>query len=121
MLFLSASGYEAAIPYFSRVRNVTASSPERQNYFVVDTDIWKFARPDLVDLRLYDAQAQVPYALIKQSGGRFTEDRPARILNLGKTAGGTEFDIEVGGVAEYDRVRLVPDAKNFIDSLRIQG
>ena len=121
MLLLFGFGYEAAIPYFSRGRNVSASSPERQNYFVVDADIWKFARPDLADLRLYDGQTQVPYALIKQSGGRFSEDSPARILNLGKTAGSTEFDIEVGSVAEYDRVRLVLDAKNFIDSVRIQG
>jgi hypothetical protein len=66
---LAASGYEAAIAYFSRERSVSISSADRQNYVVVDADIWKSARPDLADLRLYDGQAQVPYALITESGG----------------------------------------------------
>ena len=119
--FLASSGYEAAIGYFSRERSVTISSPDRQNYLIVDADFWKYARPDLADLRLYEGQAQVPYALIKQSGGSSTLDSPARILNLGKAAGQTEFDLDVGGLAEYDRVRLVLDAKNFIDRAQLQG
>jgi hypothetical protein len=103
---LAGSGYEAGIAYFSREQRVTISSPDGQNYVVVDFDVWKYARPDLADLRLYDGPAQVPYALIKQSGGRSTQDSPAKILNLGKVAGWTEFDVDVGGLAEYDRVRL---------------
>jgi hypothetical protein len=118
---LAATGYEAAIAYFSRGRNVIISSPDRQNYVVVDSDVWKFARADLSDLRLYDGRVQVPYALITQRGGSSTQDSPARILNLGKIAGRTEFDLEVGGLAEYDRVRLVLDAKNFINRAQIQG
>jgi hypothetical protein len=119
--FLAASGYEAAIAYFSRERTVAISSPDRQNYVVVDADIWKYARPDLAELRLYDGQAQVPYALVTQSGGSSTQDSPARILNLGKAAGQTEFDLDVGGLAEYDRVRLTLDAKNFINRAQVEG
>src|SRR5216683_1596383 len=52
--FLASSGYEAAIGYFSRERSVTISSPDRQNYLIVDADFWKYARPDLADLRLYE-------------------------------------------------------------------
>jgi hypothetical protein len=118
---LAASGYEASVAYFSRQRGVTISSPDQQNYVVVDADIWKYSRPDLADLRLYDAQAQVPYALVTQSGGSSTQDSPAKILNLGKTGGQTEFDLDVGGLAEYDRVRLELDAKNFINRARIEG
>src|SRR2546427_5206025 len=121
MFFLSGSSYEAAIPYFSRVRNVTASSPEPQNYFVVDADIWKFARPDLVDLRLYDGQAQVPYALIEQSGGSSNQERSASVLNLGKVGDHTEFDLDVRSLNQYSRVRLALDAKNFINKARAQG
>ncbi len=118
---LTGSGYEAAIEYFSRERSVNISSPDRQNYIVVDSEVWKFARPDLADLRLYDSQTQIPYALITQRGSSSTQDSPARILNLGKIAGRTEFDLDVGGLAEYDRVRLVLDAKNFINRAQIQG
>jgi hypothetical protein len=118
---LAASGYEAATAYFSRERRVTIASPDRQNFLVVDADIWKSARPDLADIRLYASQAQVPYALIEQSGGSSTQDSPARILNLGKAAGRTEFDLDVGGLAEYDRVRLTVDAKNFINRAQVVG
>jgi Protein of unknown function (DUF3999) len=118
--FLTGPGYEAAIAYFSRERSVTISSSDRQNYVLVDADVWKYARADLSDLRLYDGQVQVPYALIGQSGEGSTQDSPARILNLGKAAGRTEFDLDVG-LAEYDRVRLVLDAKNFINWAQIQG
>ena len=44
---IAGSGYEAAIAYFQRERSVAISSPDRQNYFVVDSDVWKFARADL--------------------------------------------------------------------------
>ena len=119
--FLASSGYEAAIAYFSRERRVAISSPDLQNYVVVDPDVWKFARADLADFRLYDGRVQVPYAVMKQSEGNSTQDSPAKILNLGKTAGRTEFDLDVGGLAEYDRVRLVLDAKNFINRAQVQG
>src|SRR5579863_1903603 len=118
---LAASGYEASIAYFSRDRSVTISAVDRQNYVVVDGDIWKYARPDLADIRLYNGQTQVPYALVTQSGGSSTQDSPAKILNLGKSAGRTEFDIDVGAVAEYDRVRLSLDTKNFINRAQIEG
>ncbi len=118
---LAASGYEAAITYFSRQRGVSISSPDRQNYVLIDADVWKYARPDLADIRLYDGQSQVPYALITQSGGSSTQDSAAKILNLGKTRGRTEFDLDVGGLAEYDRVRLEMDAKNFINRAQVEG
>jgi hypothetical protein len=118
---VAASGYEAAIAYFDRERTVAISSSDRQNYLVVDPDIWKYARPDLDDVRLYDGQAKVPYAILALNGGSSTQDSPARILNLGKVAGRTEFDLDVGGLAEYDRVRLTLDAKNFINRAQVEG
>src|SRR5258708_4789310 len=118
---LAWSGYEAALAYFSRERSVAISSPNRQNYVVVDADIWKYAQPDLADVRLYDGQAQVPYALVTQSGGNSAQESPARILNLGKVAGRTEFDLDVGSLAEYGRVRLELAAKNFINRAQVEG
>jgi hypothetical protein len=122
VIFSSAAmGYDAAIPYFARSRNLTVSSPERQNYIVVDPDIWKSSRNDLADIRIYDGQSQVPYALAKESGGNSIQETPAKILNLGSVAGRTEFDLDVGDLPEYEHVRLEIDAKNFINGVQVQG
>jgi len=120
-LSFTALGYEAAIPYFARTRNVTISSSDHQNYIVVDSDIWKSSRNELADIRIYDGQSQIPYALIKESGGSSNQETPAKILNLGTVGGRTEFDLDVGGLPEYERVRLELEAKNFINGVQIQG
>ena len=117
----TAAAYEAATPYFSRSRGVTVVRSGGQAYVVVDSDIWKYARPDLADIRLYDGQVQVPYALAKESGGRSAEETSAKVLNLGSVGGHTEFDLDVSELAEYDRVRLQLDAKNFINNAHVQG
>jgi hypothetical protein len=121
MLALAGTGYEASIAYFSRERSVAVNPGARQNYVSVDADVWKYARPDLGDIRIYDGQTQVPYQLLKQSGGSVTQEAAAKILNLGEVGGHTEFDLDVGGLPEYDRVRLNLDAKNFINATQVQG
>jgi hypothetical protein len=116
-----AAAYDAAIPYFVRSRNVTVAAPATQNYFIVDGDVWKFSRPDLSDIRLYDGDSQLPYALVRQSGGSSTEETSAKVLNLGSVAGHTEFDLDVSALAEYDQVRLQLGAKNFINHAQVEG
>ena len=88
---------------------------------MVDEEIWTHARPDLADLRIYNGQAQVQYALSEQYGGVSTEQQEAKILNLGSIAGHTEFDIDVGAITEYDRVKLRLDAKDFIATASVAG
>lgn len=117
----AATGYEAAIPYFSQTRAISMSAPQKQNYVALDADVFAHARPELSDVRIYDRQAQVPYVLIRQSGGSSTQESQAKILNLGSVGGRTEFDIDTSGFDEYDRVRLQLDAKNFINSAQIEG
>jgi hypothetical protein len=112
---------EPAIPYFTNVRGVQIAQPDRQNYFVVDKEIWDHARPDLADLRLYDGEAQVQYVLSEQNGRVSTEEQDAKILNLGSIAGHTEFDIDVGTITEHDRVRLRLDAKDFVTTASVAG
>ena len=123
VLILSAAAfaYDAAIAYFSRYRSVSAPAAGTQAYVVADTDVWRFARTDLADIRLYDGQSQVPYALVKQNGGSSVEETPAKVLNLGDVAGHTEFDLDVSGLAQYDRVRLQLNAKDFINHARVSG
>ena len=81
---------------------------------MVDEEIWSQARPDLGDLRIFDGDAQVQYALSVQRGSTSGSEEAARILNLGSVGGRTEFDLDMGQVSEYDRVRLNLDAKDFV-------
>jgi hypothetical protein len=92
----AASRPEAAIPYFTNVREVRIAEPGRQNFIIVDEELWNHSRPDLADLRLYDEQTPVQY-------------------------GHTEFDVDAEGIAEYDRVRLRLDAHDFVATASVSG
>src|SRR5678816_1946459 len=110
-----------SISYFTNVRDVRTSKAEQQNYFVVDEEIWTHARPDLADLRVYDGESQVQYALSEQRGGTSSHETAAKILNLGSVGGRTEFDLDMGEVGEYDRIRLQLDAKDFVATASLAG
>jgi hypothetical protein len=115
-----------AISYFTNVREIRISQPDTQNYVVVDEEIWNRARPDLADLRIYDGEAQVQYAVSELRGGSSSQEEPARILNLGSVGGYTEFDLDMlsvnrGQIAEYDRIRLNLDAKDFVVTASVSG
>jgi len=108
--------------YFTHLRTVTPGAPNRQNYIVIDEDVWDHARKDLADIRLYDPRGtQVPYFLNEQRGGMFSEEQPAKILNLGVIKGQTEFDVAAGEIAEYDRIRLHLNAKDFVSTAAVEG
>lgn len=112
---------DAAVPYFTNVRDVTISLPNQQNYVAVDPEIWNHARRDLADLRLYDGDNQVPYVLRQQGARIATVEQEAKVLNLGRVGDHTEFDLDVRGASEYDRVRLQLDGKDFVNSALIFG
>src|SRR5690242_16641354 len=120
-LALSIALAAPGISYFTSVRELSVSQPASQNYFVVDEEIWSRARPDLGDLRMYDGEAQVQYALSVQRGGTTSQEAGARILNLSNVGGRTEFDLDMGQIAEYDRIRLSLDAKDFVLSASLAG
>jgi hypothetical protein len=121
LLVWSLSANEPDPAYFSNLRQVVVSAVDHQNYVVLDSDVWSHARFDLADLRLYDSGTQVPYELKVESGGSSSEERPARILDLGARQGLTEFNVDVGDVQEYDRIRLQLDAKDFVVKASIEG
>lgn len=112
---------EQAIAYFTNVRDVHVSHPDRQTFFVVDEELWSHSRPDLADLRLYDAEIPVQYALSEQRPGVSSEEAEAKILNLGSIKGHTEFDLDANGIAEYDRIRLRLDAHDFVATAVVSG
>jgi hypothetical protein len=112
---------DPVLAYFTNVRDVRVAQPGVQNYFAVDEEIWSRARPDLGDLRIYDGETQVQYALSVQRGSTASQEEVARILNLGDVKGHTEFDLDMGKLAEYDRIRLNLDAKNFVITASLAG
>ncbi len=122
MLFTEAPSHpQQAIPYFTNTRGVHIVEPGKQNYFVVDEEIWNHARPDLGDLRLYDGDSPVQYALSEQRDGITSEEVEAKILNLGAVSGHTEFDLDTQGLAEYDRLRLRLGAHDFVATASVFG
>lgn len=112
---------DQAITYFTNVRDVQISRSDRQNFFVVDEEIWHHSRPDLADLRLYDADTPVQYALSEQRAGVSSGETEAKILNLGSVKGHTEFDLDANGIPEYDRIRLRLDARDFVATASVSG
>ena len=112
---------EAAIAYFNNARQVQIVQPDRQNFFIVDEEIWSHSRPDLGDLRLYDGESPVQYLLSEQRAGISSEEVEARILNLGSVAGHTEFDLDAEKLATYDRIRLRLEANDFVATASVAG
>ena len=118
---IAAAAYDQRISYFNQTRSVTIAVPDKQNYAVLDADVFKRTRADLGDVRILDGESQVPFVLVKQSGGINAQESQAKILNLGSGGGRTEFDVDTSGFEEYDRVRLQLEAKDFINSAQIEG
>ncbi|MGH9504959.1 MAG: DUF3999 family protein [Terriglobales bacterium] len=110
-----------SISYFTNTREIRVQEPGVQNYFVVDEEIWKRARPDLADLRIYDGTSQVQYALREQRAATSSQETAAKILNLGSVGGRTEFDLDMRDIAEYDRIRVNLEAKDFVVTALLAG
>lgn len=121
LAFARTVAVAAAREYLRYTRDVAISQPDKQNYLVVDAAIWAHARGDLSDVRLYDKDAQVPYALSEELAQSSNEERAARILNLGVQGGHTEFDLDVSGAAEYSQVQLHIKATNFVATATAYG
>lgn len=112
---------EPAIPYFTNVRDVEIAQPNTQNFFLVDEELWNHSRADLGDLRLYDGDSPVQYFLSEQQAVTTSEEKEAKILNLGSVSGHTEFDVDADGVTEYNRIRLRLDGHDFVAKASVSG
>ena len=112
---------DTGVSYFSRARDISIASPDKTNYVIVDQEILQYARPDLSDLRIFNGDTQVPYALSEQPGSLQTAEHEGKILNLGVVAGHTEFDLDLESVTQYNHIRLTLDAKDFLVTARATG
>ena len=109
-----------SISYFKYQRPVQAQ-PSGQRFVAVDEQIWKNARPDLGDLRLYSGQQEVPYALMVERGSQENASKDVNVLQQSRIGGKTQFMIDMTGVAEYDHIDLRLAAKNFVAHARVEG
>jgi hypothetical protein len=106
--------------YFKYERPVQATGAG-QHYLVVDEPVWKNARPDLGDLRLYNGQTEIPRALAVQRGSLEHDRKTVRVLQQSKVDGKTQFLIDMSGVLEYDHIDLDLAARNFVGRAMVEG
>ncbi len=107
--------------YFKYERPVEPAKSSGEHCVVVDETLWKHARPDLGDLRIYSQQAEIPYKFITESGGTETEQKHLRVLQPGVVGGKTQFLLDMSGVQEYDRIELRLARKDFVAHARVEG
>jgi hypothetical protein len=111
----------ASPSYFRYRRQVQPINSAGQHYIVVDEALWRHARPDLNDLRMYAAEKEVPYKLLVETGGSETEQKQFRVLQPASIGGKTQFLLDMSGVDEYDRIQLTLATKNFVAHARVEG
>jgi hypothetical protein len=121
MVLVTALAAGPAVSDFTRARGISTNAQHPTNYFVVDEEILQHARPDLADLRIFNGETQVPYALAVQSAGLQSSEHEAKILNLGVVGGKTEFDLDLSETVPYNRIRLSLNAKNFLVTAQVYG
>jgi Protein of unknown function (DUF3999) len=109
------------VSYLKYERTIHVSTPGGQQYIVVDESIWKHARPDLGDLRLYAGETEVPYFLAIERDSLQRERTVVPILQQSTVTGKTQFLIDMSALAEYDHVDLDLATTNFVAHARVEG
>ena len=87
LVLLSAT---ASIAYFKYQRPVQVSG-SGQHYVTIDDSVWSHSRPDLGDLRLYNGQTEVAYALLTEHGSQQHEHKEVSVLQQSVVAGKSQF------------------------------
>ncbi len=114
-------GAGAHLSYFKYQRQLAATDSSGQHYVVVDETIWRHARPDLRDLRLYSAESEIPYRLEIERGRAKAVQQNVQLLQPGTLGGKTQFLLDMSGVPRYNRIRLKLANRNFVTHARVEG
>ncbi|HZS27713.1 MAG TPA: DUF3999 family protein [Candidatus Angelobacter sp.] len=110
----------ASVSYFKYQRSVQATGAG-QHYLVIDEPIWKNARPDLGDVRIFNGQTEVSHALVIQRGNVEHDHRSVRVLQQGTVDGKMRFLIDMSNALEYDHIDLQLEARNFVAHATVEG
>ncbi|HWZ26302.1 MAG TPA: hypothetical protein VN037_13545, partial [Verrucomicrobiae bacterium] len=111
----------ASPSYFKYRRQVQSINSAGQHYIVVDEVLWRHARPNLDDIRMYAAETEIPYKTTVETGGSETQQKQFRVLQPASIGGKTQFLLDMSGVDEYDRIHLTLGTKNFVAHARVEG
>ena len=109
------------VSYLKYERPIYLPTSGVQHYIVVDEAIWKHARPDLADLRLYAGDSEIPYSLLTERDNLQRERTVMPVLQQSTVAGKTQFLIDMSAHAEYDHVDLDLTTRNFVAHARVEG
>ena len=110
----------SSLSYFQYQRPVQPAGAG-QNYIAVDETLWRHAKADLGDLRLYSGQTEIPYALITEYGSQQSQKTSVPVLQQSRVSGNTQFLVDMSGLAEYDHVNLELSTKNFVAHAKVEG
>src|SRR5262245_58466579 len=112
----------AASPsYFKYQRRLDSANASSHHYLIVDEILWRHARPDMGDLRLYSADREIPYALSTEHGSLETLQKSVPLLQPGSVGGKTQFLLDMSGIAEYNRIELKLATRNFVAHALVEG
>ncbi len=121
-LSIAATASDLTPAYFSNVREVRIAHPDRQNYLVVDSELWDKGSTSLGDLRLVaPSGTEIPYAMVIKRGSSGARQTEVQVLQLGTVRGATDFVLDVSAVPEYDQVRLNLSTLDFIARATVEG
>jgi Protein of unknown function (DUF3999) len=112
--------FASAAPQYERYqRSVSAPSGSGQACAVVDAQVFSQAAPSLKDLRLYQDNREVPYA-VTLSESEQTDSESARVLNLGMRGRSIVFDLEMPN-RPYTDVVLDLGGQDFLATATVSG
>jgi hypothetical protein len=120
ILLLAATSIAGAEPQYQRYeRSVSIPSGPGQACAVVDAQIFPNAAPSLKDLRLYQDNREVPYAVTLSESAQ-ADSESARVLNVGMRGKNIVFDLEMPDRA-YTDVVLDLAGQDYLAAATVSG
>jgi hypothetical protein len=120
VLLLAAAAMPAAdIRYFRYARPVEATGASGQTCIDLSPSVFAHAAPQLSDLRLYNGETEVPYAL-RVASSPVVPAVDVAALNAGSGGGTTVFDAAMPE-GSFTDVSLSINAQDFIASVAVAG
>jgi hypothetical protein len=100
-------------------RSVSTPGGTGQACAVVDAEVFPNAAPSLKDLRLYQDNREVPYAVTLSESAQ-VDSESARVLNLGMRGRSIVFDLEMPN-RPYTDVTLNLGGQNYLATATVSG
>jgi len=119
LLWQATPGPETTNPEYLRYQRTIAPSAPGQNCAVIDPQVFPHAAPSLKDLRLFQDNHEVPYA-ITLSEPQQPDSDTATIRNLGLRGRNIVFDLEMPN-RPYTEINLDLAGHDFLATATVSG